>query len=331
MDDHVGLVSETGVVVIGRNEGDRLRTCLVSGVQEGPLVVYVDSGSADNSVNLAKTLGVDVIELDRNSPFSAARARNEGFRRLREQDADLKYIQFVDGDCELSNGWLARAADFLNSHEDVAVVSGRLREKYPASSVYNTLCDIEWDAPVGETKLCGGIAMMRVSAFERAQGFRVDLIAGEEPELCVRLRSLGWRVWRLGEPMALHDAAISRFGQWWKRAQRGGFAFAQGAALHGNTPERHGVRESRSALLWGLGIPLFALVTASLFGPVGWLTLAVYPIQIVRLALRGGRSTRENWWNAVFLVIGKFPGMLGQIQFFTRRMLGRQARLIEYK
>jgi GT2 family glycosyltransferase len=325
--DHGG----TGVVVIGRNEGERLRKCLISVVQQAAVVIYVDSGSADNSVSATKNSGVEIVELDPSSPFTAARARNEGFRRLRELHPNLTYVQFVDGDCELCMGWLASAAKFLRDHEDVAVVSGRLREKYPAHSIYNTLCDIEWDTPpVGEVKACGGIAMIRVDAFERVQGFRIDLIAGEEPELCVRLRTLGWRIWRLGEEMALHDSAMSRFGQWWKRMRRSGYAFAQGAALHGAPPERHGVRESRSAWFWGLGIPLIALVSIVLIGPLGLVTFAVYPLQVVRLALRGARSKRENWWHALFLVIGKFPELLGQLQFFTRRP-GRQSRLIEHK
>jgi GT2 family glycosyltransferase len=327
VDDHGGA----GVVVIGRNEGERLHRCLVSVVQQAAVVIYVDSGSADDSVNVAKSLGVAAIELDPSLPFTAARGRNEGFRRLRELHPNLAYIQFVDGDCELCIGWLAKAAKFLSDHEDVAVVSGRLHEKYPEHSIYNTLCDIEWNTPpVGQVKACGGIAMIRVDAFERVQGFRIDLIAGEEPELCVRLRALGSKIWRLGEDMALHDSAMSRFGQWWKRMQRAGYAFAQGADLHGAWPERHGVRESRSALFWGLGIPLFACVSTVLIGPLGLATFAVYPLQMVRLALRGARSTRENWWHAVFLVIGKFPELLGQLQFFARS-LGRQSRLIEHK
>jgi GT2 family glycosyltransferase len=331
VDDNASIASMTGVVVIGRNEGDRLRRCLVSEVREAQLVVYVDSGSADGSVSLAKTLGAEVVELDPGTPFTAARARNEGFKRLRGMRATLAYVQFVDGDCELCAGWLAKAARFLSDHEDVAAVSGRLREKYPENSVYNTLCDIEWDTPLGEAKACGGIAMFRVDAFERVQGFRIDLIAGEEPELCVRLRALGWRVWRVADEMALHDSAMSRFGQWWKRSLRAGHAFAQGAGLHGASPERHYVRESRSAWFWALGVPVIAFVFSAFVGPIGLVTFAVYPLQVVRLALRGVRSTRENWLYAAFLVLGKFPEMLGQLQYFARLWLGRQSRLIEYK
>jgi GT2 family glycosyltransferase len=325
------MKSSTGVVVIGRNEGDRLRRCLESGVVHGARLVYVDSGSADDSVNLAKKWGAEIVELDPSTPFTAARARNEGFDRLHEIDPKLTFVQFVDGDCELRMDWLANAEKFLSDHADVAAVAGRLREKYPANSIYNTLCDIEWDKPIGNVKACGGIAMFRISAYSQVHGFRIDLIAGEEPELCVRLRAVGWRVWRLGEEMALHDSAMFRFGQWWKRMQRGGYAFAQGAHLHGAAPERHGVRESRSTLVWGLGLPLFALASIALLGPVGLAIFAVYPLQVARLAARGTRTARENWLHAVFLVLGKFPETVGQLQFFARRRLGRRSRLIEYK
>ena len=320
-----------GVVVIGRNEGERLRRCLDSLARRAQPLVYVDSGSSDGSAAMARAKGAVVVDLDASVPFTAARARNEGFRRLRELAPDLACVQFVDGDCELADGWLAHAARFLAHHENVAAVCGRLREKYPHRTVYNMLCDMEWDTPVGEAKACGGIAMMRGAAFAGAGGYRADLVAGEEPELCVRLRASGWHIWRLGEEMAVHDAAMSRFHQWWTRALRTGYAFAQGAALHGAPPERHGVRESRSAWFWGLAVPLGIGALAPWWGASALVLLLLYPLQMVRLAVRGGRSRSENWWRAGFLVLGKFPEMLGQLKFRLHRHRGGQPRLIEYK
>ncbi len=323
--------SRFGVVAIGRNEGERLRKCLASVIRFADLVVYVDSGSSDGSVSMARSLGVEVIELNMARPFTAARARNEGFRRLREVAPELAYIQFVDGDCEVVPGWLEQTTLFLNEHADVAVVCGRRRERYPDRTVYNMLCDMEWDTPVGEAKACGGDATMRADALEQIGGYRDDLIAGEEPELCVRLRAAGWKIWRLGEEMTLHDAAMTRFGQWWKRTKRGGYAFAQGAHLHGAPPERHWVRQSRSAWIWGMGIPVLTAGLAIWLGAWGLTMLLIYPLQVVRLALRGTRSVRENWWRAFFLVLGKFPEVLGQLNFLYNRLAGKTARLIEYK
>jgi len=326
-----GLCVNIGVVVIGRNEGKRLGKCLESVTGTGGRVVYVDSASSDGSADLARAMGVEVVELVADEPLSAGRARNAGFRCLRGSAGSLDYVQFVDGDCELADRWLEKASQFLRDHERVAAVCGRLRERYPERSIYNMLCDIEWDTPVGEAKACGGIAMVRVTAFEDARGYREELIAGEEPELCVRLRAAGWRVWRLGEEMALHDAAILRFGQWWKRTVRTGHAFAQGASLHGGPPEHHFVRESRSALLWGLGIPIGAAGLSLVWGGWASLLLLAYPLQVVRLAMQGKRSARQNWLHAGFLVLGKFPEALGHMKFLLYGYLGGQSRLIEYK
>lgn len=325
------ILLTVGVVAIGRNEGRRLRTCLESVAGIASKVVYVDSGSTDDSVGMADAMGINVVELDLSVPFTAARARNEGFRRLRELAPATAYVQFVDGDCEVAECWLSRAIAFLEEHRDVAVVCGRRRERHPERSVYNLLCDMEWDTPVGEARACGGDALMRVEAFERVGGFRPDLIAGEEPELCVRLRAAGWRIWRIDAEMTLHDAAMTRFGQWWTRTLRGGHAFAEGAYLHGSAPERHRVRESRSIWLWALGVPLSALMLSPWWGGWALCLLLAYPVQVLRLAMRGTRTPRENWLRAAFLVFGKFPEMLGQVRFLIRRHLGGQSRLIEYK
>lgn len=320
-----------GLVAIGRNEGDRLRKCIESVVGRVSKVVYVDSGSTDDSVAMAKSLGVVVVELDMTRPFTAARARNEGFRCLRKEAPELDYVQLVDGDCEVVPGWLEKAALFLNEHSDVAVVCGRRRERFPDRSLYNMLCDMEWDTPVGEARYCGGDAMMRANVLEGVGGYREDMIAGEEPELCVRLRSAGWKIWRLGEEMTLHDAAMTRIVQWWKRNKRAGYAYAYGAHLHGTPPERHGVRQSRSAWVWGLGIPVLTIGLVIWLGLLGFALLLIYPLQIVRLALRGRRSAHENWWRALFLVLGKFPEVAGQVNFLYNRLSGKTARLIEYK
>lgn len=324
-------IMPVGLVAIGRNEGDRLRKCIESVVGRVSKVVYVDSGSTDDSVAMAQSHGVVVVELDMTRPFTAARARNEGFRRLRKEAPVLDYVQFVDGDCEVVPDWLEKAALFLNERSGVAVVCGRRRERFPDRSLYNMLCDMEWDTPTGEARYCGGDAMMRAKVLEDVGGYREDMIAGEEPELCVRLRAAGWKIWRLGEEMTLHDAAMTRLGQWWKRNKRAGYAYAQGAYLHGAPPERHGVRQSRSAWIWGLGIPVLSISLAIWMEAWGVMFLLIYPLQIIRLALRGTRSAHENWWRALFLVLGKFPELAGQVNFLYNRLSGKTAHLIEYK
>lgn len=320
-----------GVVVIGRNEGERLRRCLESLGTDTARVVYVDSGSTDGSVELARRLGAAVVELDLGRPFTAARARNAGFARLVELAPELEYAQFVDGDCEVVPGWLEVSVAFLTDHPDVAAVCGRRRERHPERSVYNRLCDMEWDTPQGEAKACGGDALMRVAAVLAVGGYRESLIAGEEPELCVRLRAAGWRVWRLGAEMTLHDAAMLRFDQWWRRAVRGGYAFAEGSHLHGAPPERHWVAETRRAWLWGFALPLIALVLLPFSAALSVTVLLAYPAQIARLALAAPAGGGNRWLRALHLVASKLPEVLGVLRYARDRLAGIEGRLIEYK
>lgn len=321
-----------GIVVIGRNEGDRLERCLESLQELIQRTVYVDSGSADDSVATSLACGASVVELDSKTPFTAARARNEGFHKLLKLHPALEYVFFVDGDCEVVSGWLSAAVQFLEQHPRVAAVWGRRRERYPETSIYNLLCDMEWSAfPFGETTACGGDAVMRVDAFRETNGYHPKLICGEEPELCIRLRKAGWRIWHLDTEMTLHDAALHRFSQWWKRATRGGYAYAQGAHLHGKPPERHWVRESRRAWLWGLWIPLIVVLAALFIGPWALLALAIYPIQVIRLGAANGGTAAHTWLRAGALVLSKFPEMLGQLKFTWDRLRGIDSLIIEYK
>jgi GT2 family glycosyltransferase len=314
---------DVGAVAIGRNEGARLVRCLAALSAAAGRVVYVDSGSTDGSVEAARGAGAEVVPLDTGRPFTAARARNAGFRRL--ADGGLPpFVQFVDGDCELRPDFVPAARAFLKDHPDVAVVCGRRRERHPEASLWNRLIDREWDTPVGEARACGGDALIRSSALDAVGGYNPDLIAGEEPELCVRLRKAGWRVWRLDIEMTLHDAAMTRFSQWWRRAARAGHAYAEGAALHGAPPERHGVARTRRALLWGAALPL-AVLGLALVTPWALLLLLAYPAQILRLA------PREGWARAVFLTLGKFPEAQGVLTYAWRRLTGGRRALIEYK
>jgi GT2 family glycosyltransferase len=324
-------LNDVAVVAIGRNEGDRLKACLRSVVAVAALVVYVDSGSTDDSVAFARSLGVDVIQIDMSVPFTAARARNAGWRRVRELAPQVGLVQFVDGDCVVAEGWLAAAAGFLAGHQDVASVCGRRRERFPERSIFNQLCDIEWDAPPGQTKACGGDVMTRMVALEAVGGYRDASIAGEEPELCVRLRAAGWKVWRLAAEMTAHDAAMTRLSQWWKRSMRTGYTYAEGAALHGSPPERHKVRESRRAWLWGLCVPVGLLLGAALLGPWVLWGLLIYPVQMLRLYLAARHPARIRAWWAFFTVAGKFAEAAGQCRYLALHWSGRRAHLIEYK
>lgn len=320
-----------GVVVIGRNEGERLIRCLASIRDYTPQVVYVDSASTDSSLAEAQSRGAHIISLDMSQGFTAARARNAGFNEIIRLYPQLNFVQFVDGDCVVNENWIQTATDFLIENPMVAVVCGRRREIFPQRSIYNQMCDDEWNTPIGEAKACGGDALMRINVLKQVGGYNNHLIAGEEPELCIRIRQAGYKVWRLDAEMTLHDAAITQFSQWWKRTKRGGYAYAEGAYLYGSAPEYHWVKESRRAWIWGLLIPCLILAMLIVNPIIGLIFLLIYPLQLIKLTLKNRQKTKIALLHAIFLVVGKFAEVAGQIKFWFNRLFRQQSKIIEYK
>lgn len=328
-----------GLVVIGRNEGQRLVQCLKS-VRDIPFRVYVDSGSTDGSPEAAAALGCAVVPLSRPPAFTAARARNAGIAHLRAAAPSLRYIQVVDGDCELEPGWLAAGIAALEGDATLGAVFGRRRERFPERSIYNALCDREWDVALGEAGAFGGDVLFRADALAATSGYPEDMIAGEDPDLSMRLRLAGWRIARIDAPMTRHDAALLRFRQWWRRTLRGGHAFAELAERHPGSRWPDWRRQCRSIVVWGGLYP--ALVVATLLAGFAWspawiataLLVLLWPAQVFRLAIkerRAGLPPRLARASGLFLMLGKVAEFAGIARFAASRALRRSPQLIEYK
>lgn len=316
-------------VAIGRNEGDRLRRCLASLAAEGIPTIYVDSGSTDDSLTIARAAGATIVELDTTTPFTAARARNAGFKALQEQGL-TPYVQFLDGDCTLVPGWIAAATAFLDSHPDHALVTGWRSEIAPETSIYNAICDHEWHRPAGDIATCGGDMFVRSDAFIQINGFNPAIIAAEDDDVCLRLACAGHRLHRLPLPMTRHDAAITRLSQFWRRATRAGHGFAEIGRLH----PPHFRAEIRRSLLFGALLPALAL--AGLVTSL-WLTtaaLALTALSTLRTAQglrREGVPPRNATRFALLFTLSKPADALGMARYHLRRLRGHAPRLIEYK
>jgi serine acetyltransferase/glycosyltransferase involved in cell wall biosynthesis len=335
-----------GLVVIGRNEGERLRDCLVSLAGQGVYLIYVDSGSSDGSQALAAGLGAEVVELDLSRPFSMARARNTGLARVRELVPPVEFVHFFDGDCQIEPGWVEQAWRYLAPRAGVAAVCGRRRERYPDRSLYNAIADLEWDGPTGPVAAVGGDALYRIGAFAAAGGFNEALIAGEEPELCWRLRRAGHEIHRLGQDMTLHDAQLLRFRHWWRRMVRGGYGsldvLRRCQALTGQDGDLPFANMVTSARRWTLGWASatlgLALLLALTWGWSGALLalgagLGLWLGQALRIA-RPARRLLPGWRALAYgglTLVGKWAQILGQWRYLCDQRQGRAAELIEYK
>lgn len=330
------MVSDVGVVVIGRNEGDRLQRCLSSVLGKGAKVIYVDSGSSDSSVETALRLADEVHQLDPAKPFSAARARNEGFDRLRLLFPQIKFVQFIDGDCVLADGWIEAAIQALQDEPLRAAVIGHLQECNADASVYNRLCALEWKSPAGDIAnfgALGGISMMRANVFAQLGGFNPQVIAGEDSEFGVRLSLAGYRVTKIDHAMATHDANMTIFGQWWRRSVRAGHAIGQRAHLNGDTMVQDCVKERRSTLFWGVGIPLAVIILLLPTRGMSLLLLLLYFVlgwRVFWFRRNYGDTQHEAWIYTCFVLLAKLANGVGLVKFYLNRLKQRYD-IIEYK
>ena len=318
-------MKRTAAVVIGRNEADKLARALQSVVAVATPIVYVDSGSSDGSSGMARAMGVEVIDLDASRPFSVARGRNEGFRRALALHPDTEYVQFVDADSEIHPAWFDVAWTSLEGDTRIAAVFGRIRERDPKRSIFNRLYQAGFDAHFSEGDACPGMSMMRVTALAEANGFVEALRGFEDTELSFRFRQAGWRVVCVNADMAIHDARMGTFGQWWTRQVRSGFALGQERAQHAgsNVPYRN--RETRSVWILGMLLPAFTLAAA--LPSRGWslLLLGAYPVMALRIRrryLRANPAFTSPVLYAASLLAGKIPEAIGLARFGWSR-LGR--------
>ncbi|PAJ74758.1 hypothetical protein CJF42_08740 [Pseudoalteromonas sp. NBT06-2] len=325
-EDNVIVDESIGIVVIGRNEGERLKRCLKSALKAQYPIVYVDSDSVDGSVLFAQSNDILVVKLTKDQPLNAAVARNAGFKKLIAENVNIEFVHFIDADCELAENWIIQAVRKLDSNDEVSAVCGRLREKNVNESLYTKLCDMSWYIKPGEVNSCGGIATIKAEIFEKLNGFNETLIAGEEPEFYSRVRKKGYKVQCLDVFMGTHDCAMTSFGQWWTRTIKTGFGFAN-AQKWGAWQARQ-----RSIIIWALIIPL-AILIGSFIEFYFILFCLIYPTQIFRMTLKSKipYCFSDKLLNSSFCVFSKLPQLIGMIKYHFSRLNGKQNINIEYK
>lgn len=326
------------VVVIGRNEGERLTRCLhsVRAMSDpgGPVeLIYVDSSSTDDSVARARALGAEVLVVRPERP-SAATGRNAGWRH-----AHAPFVLFLDGDTILDRAFVGHALFTMEQEPDAAIVWGHRREIAREASLYNAVLDLDWIYPPGASEFCGGDALVRRSVLEEVGGYDDTLIAGEEPEMCARMRARGHVILHVDLPMTGHDLAMTRFAQYWRRAFRAGHAYAEVSDRFRGTENElwlDDARRNKSRALMLMTLPVLGAVLSVAFTSV-WPLLAVLAL-LVALVLR--TAWRARWKSShvpTLLLYGvhshfqQIPIFFGQLGYRRDRRAGRQRRLIEYK
>lgn len=297
-------------------------------------IVYVDSGSTDNSVAFARELGCQVVELDMSIPFTAARARNAGYQALLDVEPDLEFIQFLDGDCELQKGWLEQAMALFAEQPTIGICSGRRVERHPEQSIYNQLMDIEWNTPTGEVAAVLGDMCVRVTALQAVDGFDAGIIAAEDDDFCLRAAAAGYGIYRIDAVMSYHDANIMHLSQWYKRSKRGGHGYANINRLHGAAPPYYFRRQIVSVCVWGAAVPalfVIALFTLPLLAAIIFLLYSAAVLKTGFKMVLNGLPANIAFSYAALIYTGKVAEFAGICEYWKNSILSRQHVLIEYK
>lgn len=183
------------VIVIGKNEGERLQRCLTSVKQvfadECPVeyeIIYVDSQSTDDSVSFAQTLPVTHVVL-LTGVCNAAIARNAGAEMAK---GDILF--FLDGDMKLLPGFLPK------------ILTGQSTLVYPFLSALfsDEVHDTQWNylfttyrhkQHVGDSDtyeaVTGGFFLIMRELWEKVGGMDTRFRCNEDYDLGLRLTQMG--------------------------------------------------------------------------------------------------------------------------------------------
>jgi cellulose synthase/poly-beta-1,6-N-acetylglucosamine synthase-like glycosyltransferase len=295
-------------------------------------LIYVDSDSSDDSPCIASEAGARVIIVRPDRPTPAL-GRNAGWRA-----SAAPFILFLDGDCVLHPDFVTRT---LPEFEDpkIGIVFGRTRELHPNASVFHRVYDVHWwSPPVGAAEFCLGTALVRRSVLAAVKGYDPNLMAGEEPEICMRIRRLGYVILCVDLPMAAHDVAMTHWSQYWRRGERQGYAHAEVSQRLGKENSPALAARTRRTQIWGSVLVLLPMAAiANLIVTSSWLPLAIVAVILVALAAREAFSCRRKTRSVYTLLLfgihsylKEVPRLVGQLRYFYDRRTGRKT-WIEYK
>lgn len=321
------------IVIIGRNEGDRLVKCIQSAQNleypsEKKEIIYVDSCSSDGSTESAKKLGIEKVYILEQEKTCAAMGRNLGL-----QHADGELILFLDGDTQISSDFLTTAVPHFES-EEIAVVYGRRTEIHP-DSIYIKLCGSDWSQRIpGYTDTAAGDVLVRADVIREIGGYK-EIIAGEDPEMSNSVINAGYKILFLDINMVKHDLAMYNFKQYWRHSVRSGFAYAVVADLTKKRANPLWVDKSKKILLQGIlyiFAPLLGIIL-SLFlrSPIPFLIyMLLGGLILCRSFLKNRKKGMERKYNLIYTLHSHFlkiPLIIGQFTYMTNK----NKSLIEYK
>jgi GT2 family glycosyltransferase len=204
----IGTEPRVTAVMITHNRRDEALHSLqrLASLPERPAIVVIDNCSTDGTAEAVRRRfpHVELIVADRNL---GGAARNLGVRHT-----NRPYIAFCDDDSWWSPGAVRRAADLMDAHSRIAVMSARIIVE--PGSYEAPICRKLAASPLPSRPdmpgipllgFIAGASVVRRSAFLEAGGFEERLLVGGEEELlALDLAARGWYIGYFPELVAHH-------------------------------------------------------------------------------------------------------------------------------
>jgi glycosyltransferase involved in cell wall biosynthesis len=276
------------IVIIGRNEAGNIQKCVESVLeieypQELLEIIYVDTGSTDGTQNIARTMGVKVVE-ELNKLPSAALARNKGLA-----ESNNRIVHFLDGDMVIDPGYLKKAVRRLGNG-DIACVFGRVIERHANTNWISRMLNIDWKMKKeGYINAPGGGGTFTTTALKEIGGYNGSLVLAEETDVGIRLRNVGHSIYMINDIMAAHDYGVNTVSELCKRFYSHGIGRFRILTSDNVPPE---IRK------WSYKLPLQAmailliLLASAHYGYLleSIILVTAYPIIYIIIALMAGRK-----------------------------------------
>ncbi|UCD05132.1 MAG: glycosyltransferase [candidate division WOR-3 bacterium] len=323
------------VVIIGKDEEKNLANCIrsvrdIEYPAERVEIIYVDNGSHDRSVAIARQQNINTVE-ERGQYPSPGLARNRGIR-----EAKYDIIHFIDGDMTMDSGYLGKAVRFLDV-DKIGCVIGDVQELGSESSFLSRVLNYPWASrKTGFVEAPGGGGTFRKSVLEAVEGYNPYVLKGQETEIGYRIREEGYRIYKIDHLMAMHDYGINRLDDLVKRSYRMGSSYGMIMTMPQVGSYADLTRRARSLFVQGMLLTVviaMLIITGRLF-----LLLAVPLVICLYVLLRHWReivSARDARAYAYYLLMqfNKPVVLCGFVacllrrctSFFSRFLLGRAA------
>jgi glycosyltransferase involved in cell wall biosynthesis len=310
-------------IVIGINSARTIVSCIKS-IKKSDYpklieIIYVDGGSSDNSVELAKKLGVKVIQLKQEHP-TPGRGRNVGWK-----NASNELIQFLDGDTTLDQKWLKKAIKHIDNK--TVAVCGYGKEKDPNKNWYHLVADLEWSNETGNIKYFGGNVLIKKSILEETSGYNDNLIAGEDPEFSFRIREKGYNIKRLDSLMYYHDINMNNLKEYFKRCFRKGYGYAEVGTMRLKKKEYGWIKRTIKTTIKTIGTFVF-LILALLFQNIYFVSFAlllnIIPIiKISRFKKQYKLNIKKSIIYALHLVLAAYLTTAGVFRYYIGKLFNK--------